>query len=89
VKERVSSAPANDYKEKKVLQNRLKKLEQMMEQYQKDMKYLDEQLADASLYEDKSQQNKLNQLIQKRDVAHTSLNQAEEEWVEIGSSLED
>lgn len=89
VKENVSSAPANDYKEKKVLQNRLKKLEQMMEQYQKEMKHLDEQLADASLYEDKSQQNKLNQLIQKRDVAHTSLNQAEEEWLEIGSSLED
>ncbi|MDR3443387.1 MAG: ATP-binding cassette domain-containing protein [Legionella sp.] len=89
VKESVSSAPANDYKEKKVLQNRLKKLEQMMEQYQKEMKYLDEQLADASLYEDKSQQNKLNQLIEKRDVTHTSLYQAEEEWLEIGSSLED
>lgn len=89
VKESVSSAPANDYKEKKVLQNRLKKLEQMMEQYQKEMKHLDEQLADASLYEDKSQQNKLNRLIEKRDVAHTSLNQAEEEWLEIGSSLED
>ncbi|MCW8407797.1 ATP-binding cassette domain-containing protein [Legionella sp. PATHC035] len=78
-----------DYKEKKTLQNRLKKLEQLIEQYQSEMSKLDTQLGDASLYEDSTQQSKLNQLVQKRSVIHSSLNLAEEEWLEISTSLED
>ncbi|MBI2786442.1 MAG: ATP-binding cassette domain-containing protein [Legionella longbeachae] len=42
----------------------------------------------TSLYEDNSQQNKLNQLIQKRSQSHSSLNQAEEEWLKISCDLE-
>jgi ATP-binding cassette subfamily F protein 3 len=84
-----SSSPANDYKEKKVLQNRLKKLEQMIEQYHGELEKLDLQLGDASLYEDSTQQNKLNQLVEKREMAHSSLAQVEEEWLEISGTLED
>ncbi|MDR3501339.1 MAG: ATP-binding cassette domain-containing protein [Legionella sp.] len=84
-----TSSPANDYKEKKGLQNRLKKLEQMIEQYHGELEKLDIQLGDASLYEDSTQQNKLNQLVQKREQAHSSLAQVEEEWLEISGTLED
>ncbi|KTD11759.1 ABC transporter ATP-binding domain-containing protein [Legionella gratiana] len=89
IKENISSSTANDYKEKKALQNRLKKLEQLMEQYQDEIVQLDTQLSDTRLYEDSKQQNKLNQLLQKRTFTHSSLNQVEEEWLEIGSNLEE
>ncbi|EHL30379.1 ABC-F family ATP-binding cassette domain-containing protein [Legionella drancourtii] len=90
VKESVNTtSAANDYKEKKTLQNRLKKLEQMMAQFHGEIEKLDIQLGDASLYEDSAQQSQLNQLLQKRELAHSSLNQAEEEWLEISGVLED
>jgi ATP-binding cassette subfamily F protein 3 len=89
VKENSSASSTNDYKEKKVLQNRLKKLEQMIEKYQQEIVTLDIQLGETSLYEDSAQQNKLNQLVEKRALSHTSLNHAEEEWLEISETLED
>lgn len=89
IKENTITAPVNDYKEKKTLQNRLKKLEQLIEHYQSEISKLDAQLGDSTLYENNAQQNKLNQLVQKRSSTHFSLNQAEEEWLEISSSLED
>ena len=90
VKEKVNttSTPANDYKEKKVLQNRLKKVEQMIEQYNTELEKLDIQLGNSSLYEDSAQQNKLTQLVQKREQIHSALNKAEEEWLEISHTLE-
>jgi ATP-binding cassette, subfamily F, member 3 len=89
IKDSASSTTTNEYKGKKVLQNRLKKLEQLIEQYQTEIAKLDTQLSDASLYEDSAQQNKLNELVQKRSNAHFSLNQVEEEWLEVSSSLEE
>lgn len=90
IKENSNPSAANDYKEKKALQNRLKKLEQLIEQYHGEIVQLDHQLGDASLYgEDSKQQTKLNQLLQKRTLTHSSLSQVEEEWLEISSSLED
>ncbi|STY29575.1 fused transporter subunits of ABC superfamily: ATP-binding components [Legionella wadsworthii] len=83
------SSSALDYKEKRALQNRLKKLEQLIEQYQNDISKLDKQLGDSSLYEDNTKQNTLNQLLQQRTASHSSLHQAEEEWLEISSTLED
>ena len=88
VKENTINPSANAYKEKKVLQNRLKKLEQTIDIYQKEMQKLDHQLADASLYEDNSQKSKLDKLLQERDKLHSSLNQTEEEWLEVCSVLE-
>ncbi|KTD41020.1 ABC-F family ATP-binding cassette domain-containing protein [Legionella parisiensis] len=88
IKENTIASPVTDYKEKKTLQNRLKKLEQLIEHYQSEISQLDAQLGDATLYENSAQQNKLSQLVQKRTSTHASLNQAEEEWLEISSSLE-
>lgn len=76
------------YKERKTLQNRLKKLEQLMEQYQKEIHRLDEQLSDSTLYEDSSQKNKLDKLLKDRDIAHVTLHKTEEEWMEVCGILE-
>ena len=89
VKETSSGSSINGYKEKKSLQNRLKKLEQLLVQYQEQIHKLDHQLADSNLYEDNSQQNKLNKLLQERDLAHSCLHKTEEEWMEISSTLEE
>ncbi|MDI1353158.1 MAG: ATP-binding cassette domain-containing protein [bacterium] len=87
-KETSTASQGNDYKEKKALQNRLKKLEQLMEHYQNIMQKLDIQLSDASLYEDSKQQNKLALLVQERGSAHLTLCQTEEEWLEVSHQLE-
>lgn len=89
LKENTPVSIPNDYKKKKGLINRLKKLDQLMEQYQKEIAPLEIQLADATLYENNSQQNKLKQLLQKRSLLHSSLTEAEEEWIEISASLEE
>ena len=88
VKETNTNSSANDYKEKKTLQNRLKKLEQLVEQYQEKIHQLDSQLGDSTLYEDNSQKKKLDQLLDERDKAHSSLQQAEEEWMNISIIIE-
>lgn len=80
---------SSNYKEKKVFQNRLKKLEQLIEQYQIEIQKYDNQLADVSLYEDSNQQKKLEKLLKDRDFAHSSLQKTEEEWMEVCSILED
>jgi len=76
------------YKEKKSLQNRLKKLEQLIDDTHKIITKLDEKLADPLLYEDSSQQSKLQLLVKERDEAHGKLNGFEEEWLEISGALE-
>ncbi|RUR16199.1 ATP-binding cassette domain-containing protein [Legionella sp. km535] len=88
VKTTTSSQTTNDYKEKKVIQNRLKKLEQIIDQLQNEIKKLDIQLADPSLYENSNQQNNLNQLINQRDKSISSLHQSEEEWLDCCTILE-
>lgn len=88
VKERSITSSTNDYKEKKTLQNRLKKLEQLIDQYQLEMKQLDTQLGDPCLYENSNSQDKLTQLIEKRAKTNSSFILAEEEWLEISSDLE-
>ncbi len=89
IKGTIEKAPINnDYKEKKATQNRLKKLEQMIDEYQKQLKNLDHQLSDSSLYDEESKKIKLDDLLKKRMTAHHSLQQIEEEWFELSSSLE-
>jgi ATP-binding cassette, subfamily F, member 3 len=83
-----ASANSTNYKEKKTAQNRIKKLEQLMEQYQKQLEELDEQLSNSALYEDSSQKPKLDKLLTDRDKTHSTLQQAEEEWLELCTSLE-
>ncbi len=86
--ESTANSSAHIYKEKKTLQNRLKKLEQLMEQYQEKIHQLDHQLGDSMLYEDKNQKKKLEKLLEERELSHSSLYQAEEEWMEICTTLE-
>ena len=88
VKEVATNSSANVYKEKKTLQNRLKKLEQLMEQYQEKIHQLDLLLGDSMLYEDNSQKKKLDKLLQDREQVHSSLHQTEEEWMDVCSTLE-
>lgn len=88
LKETTANSPSNDYKEKKAFQNRLKKLEQLIEQYQDEVHKLDHQLAEPALYEDSKQKTKLDKLLQKRTDTHDLLQKAEEEWMEVGTILE-
>ncbi len=83
-----TTTSSDAYKEKKSLQNRLKKLEQIIEENHKKIHQLDAQLSDTTLYEDSSQQSKLQKLLKDRDHTHNALTQHEEEWLEISDILE-
>lgn len=82
------SSNNNDYKEKKIKQNRLKKLEQLMDEQQKKLNDLDHLLNDSSLYEDSNKKIQLDDLLKKRSTTYEHLQQFEEEWLELSSSLE-
>ncbi len=86
-KENTSATSANGYREKRSMQNRLKKLEQMMEQYQQRTAALEEMLADPALYNDATS-NKLQDLVSERDSLQSELIQAEEEWLQVMGSIE-
>lgn len=87
-KETPSANNANQYKEKRSLQNRMKKLEQLIESRQTQLSALEQALADVSLYEP-DQQNKLNTLLAEQHQQREALAEAEEEWLAIVSSLEE
>lgn len=87
-KESVTNSTVKEQNEKKPLQNRLKKLELSLSQYEEEIQILDKQLADSSLYEDSAQKERLSKLIDKRQQIHSLLHQAEEEWMELCSLLE-
>jgi ATP-binding cassette, subfamily F, member 3 len=80
--------PVSSYKEKRVLQNRLKKLEQLMEQQQLALKKLDDELADSNLYDNPALQHRLNTLYKNRESVQNSLVNHEEEWLELSQQLE-
>lgn len=91
-KESVSNDKSKDssdqYKEKKQLQNKLKKLEQNIQQQHELLDKLDTQLADPDLYDATAPQDKLQQLIQKRDQARVAMSELEEEWLLVSDQLE-
>ncbi len=82
------SKPIKPYKEKKALQNRLKKLEQMIEDSQSRLKILEHSLADTVLYE-ADRQAELDKLIIDREAAHNKLIETECEWMDVMTSLEE
>jgi ATP-binding cassette subfamily F protein 3 len=86
-KENAAPASDNSYREKRSLQNRLKKLEQMIVDLQKTLSKLDEALALPTLYED-SEKNNLQALVHQRELVQKELCCAEEEWLEVMGSLE-
>ena len=87
-KESKDSTASSQYREKRSLQNRLKKLEQLAEQYQQQMTKFETALTDLSLYQD-AQQQTLQALISQRDQVQQQLSVTEEEWLQVMSSLEE
>ncbi|MGQ3892863.1 ABC-F family ATP-binding cassette domain-containing protein [Legionella sp. CNM-4043-24] len=75
-------------RERKTLQNRLKKLEQLLEEGHEKKQQLETALAEPSLYE-AGQQQALQQLVSEQKTIQESLQQLEEEWMEIVEALED
>ncbi|HRD71111.1 MAG TPA: ATP-binding cassette domain-containing protein [Legionella sp.] len=88
-KDNIQIPAGNLYKERKIVQNKIKKLEQLMTKYQTELAMLDEQLADSDLYEDNAHKTKLDKLINARDKAHNLLNGVEEEWLELNNLLDE
>ncbi len=78
-----------DYKERRALQNRLKKLEQLMEGYQQELLKLDHQLTDSQLYEQSNKKSQLTKLLEQRALIGDKLQQAEDEWLTLGEQLEE
>lgn len=78
-----------DYKERRALQNRLKKLEQLMEGYQQELLKLDHQLTDSQLYEQSNEKSQLTKLLEQRALIGDKLQQAEDEWLTLGEQLEE
>ncbi|MFA5959280.1 MAG: ATP-binding cassette domain-containing protein [Tatlockia sp.] len=72
----------SQYREKKTIQNRMKKLEQLIEEYQKKLAQLEEKLADLSLYEEQ-QKTTLQQLLKQQKTLQEALIEAEEEWLTL------
>lgn len=83
VKESKLSTSMDEYKERKSYQNKLKKLEQLINHYQEQLHYFDKKLADTSLYEDSKHKSKLDGLLKERDITHRSLSNTEEEWLDV------
>ena len=87
-KESTTSPTGNGYREKRSLQNRLKKLEQIIEQHQQRATKLESLLAEPSLYEE-NESGKLQALLNESGSLKQHLHLAEEEWLEVMSSIEE
>lgn len=87
VKEVANTDNSAKYKEKKTLQNRLKKLEEMIVKNQEKLTIIETKLADLSLYEEGQKAN-LDKLLSEQTKIKKELLETEEEWLEIGTSLE-
>ncbi|MCA0403729.1 MAG: ATP-binding cassette domain-containing protein [Proteobacteria bacterium] len=87
VKEVANIDNSAKYKEKKTLQNRLKKLEEMIVKNQEKLTVIETKLADLSLYEEGQKAN-LDKLLSEQTKIKKELLQTEEEWLQIGTSLE-
>ncbi|KTD23558.1 fused transporter subunits of ABC superfamily: ATP-binding components [Legionella lansingensis] len=86
-KKETSAPDTNQYREKKVLQNRMKKLEQMVNQSHERLLQLENRLADLSLYED-GQQDQLQSLLNLQKQLKEELTVTEEEWLILVDELE-
>ena len=85
-----SAAPSlanNGYREKRSLQNRLKKLEQLIDKYQQRATEVESMLADPSFYEEAAQ-GKLKELLNENGSVQQQLHLAEEEWLGVMSSID-
>jgi ATP-binding cassette, subfamily F, member 3 len=83
-----ASNVTNNYKERKGLQNKLKKLEQQTSNYQQRLNLLQNDLADETLYADNNSA-KLKSLLKEQQDVMKLLLLAEEEWLNAASLLEE
>lgn len=86
--ERSQSSTGNQYRERKSLLNRVKKLEQQIDQWQAQRRELENALSQSDVYES-SQQKQLFTLLNKQKKIEDELSTAEEEWLQIISTLEE
>ncbi len=75
------------YREKRTLQNRLKKLEQLLDKTQQALIALDDKLAHPDLY-NATEQQKLQNLIRQREITLLELTSIENEWLDLSHELE-
>lgn len=80
-------ASSNQYREKKTLQNRLKKLEQIINNMHQSLSELEIKLGHSALYEEGEKQT-LDALLIQQKTWQKELLQAEEEWMELAEYLE-
>ncbi|WP_133128005.1 ABC-F family ATP-binding cassette domain-containing protein [Legionella nagasakiensis] len=86
-KETKTSADPDVYRERRSLQNRLKKLEQSAAIYQQQLAKLETALAEPVLYQE-TQRNDLQDLLKRRDQVKQQLDSVEHEWMEVVDWLE-
>lgn len=81
------SSNSSNYKERKSIQNRLKKLEQTLETHQRELDELNTLLSDAHIY-DESNKKLLESSLKKQNDLKKTLIVIEEEWLELVTILE-
>ena len=74
-------------KQKAPLSNRLKKIDQLMQELQSEKASLEEKLADGEIYQEENK-TQLAESMQRSAEVTTQLNELEEEWFEITEQLE-
>jgi ATP-binding cassette subfamily F protein 3 len=88
IKAASSATKSIDYKETRLLQNRLKKLETDIEKVSSEIAKIETELCSETIYED-SQKSKLQQLQQQQQICQSRLQDMENEWLQVMSRLEE
>ena len=70
------------------IKNKVKKLEKELEKRQQQLATIEDQLSDASFYQDESRKEELQALIIQQGELKTQLEEIEEQWLEAQSELE-
>lgn len=78
---------ANDFKQRKTLQNRIQKLERQIDSLQSQLKSIEAQLSDDQMYTEASQK-RLTQLLEKQTLIRNDLEGMEEEWMKTQIEIE-
>jgi ATP-binding cassette subfamily F protein 3 len=81
------STPSDRIRERRSLQNKLKKLEQLNERLQEKKLHIEQQLADPTIYETQAFLQ-YTALVKERDELHHNLIKTEEEWLSVLHELD-
>ncbi len=85
---KTQESPAQRFKQKKQLTNRIDKLERHMIQLQNERQPIEEALSDLTLYET-GNEKKLTELQEKSKILQTKLHQIEQDWLVMIEALEE